>query len=88
MLSYSLRLFQIKNTGSIHPNFKLRYPRKVLTTNTSTDTIVFVIEANQTFSKVARLVDEKGTTVIMKNNAPRYVVLQFKQLTFRTARFG
>ncbi len=48
--------------------------------NVNTDTIVSMTEANQNFSKVARLVDEKGVAVIMKNNTPRYVVMEFKQL--------
>ncbi len=48
--------------------------------NINTDTIVSMTEANQNFSKVARLVDEKGMAVIMKNNAPRYLVMEFKQL--------
>lgn len=48
--------------------------------NINTDTIVSMTEANQNFSKVAKLVDEKGIAVIVKNNAPRYVVIEFKQL--------
>jgi antitoxin Phd len=48
--------------------------------NVNTDTIVSMTEANQNFSKVARLVDEKGVAVIMKSNTPRYVVMEFKQL--------
>ena len=42
-----------------------------------TDTMISITEANQNFSKVARLVDEKGSAVIMKNNAPRYLVIDF-----------
>jgi len=34
-------------------------------------------EANQNFSKVARLVDERVTAVILKNNAPRYVLVDY-----------
>jgi antitoxin Phd len=41
------------------------------------ENIVSISEANQNFSRVARLVDEKGTAVIMKNNAPRYVLLAY-----------
>ena len=41
------------------------------------DNLVSISEANQNFSKVARLVDEKGTAVILKNNAPRYVLLDY-----------
>lgn len=37
-----------------------------------TSTMVSMTEANQNFSKVARLVDEKGSAVIMKNNMPKY----------------
>ena len=48
--------------------------------NINTDTLVSMTEANQNFSKVARLVDEKGVAVIMKSNTPRYVVMEFKQL--------
>jgi antitoxin Phd len=36
-------------------------------------------EANQNFSRVARLVDEKGVAVILKNNAPRYLMIEFSQ---------
>lgn len=44
-----------------------------------TRTMVSITEANQNFSKVARLVDEMGSAVIMKNNAPKYVILEFNQ---------
>jgi antitoxin Phd len=49
--------------------------------NISIDNLVSISEANQNFSKVARLVDEKGTAVILKNNAPRYVLLDYSLLT-------
>ena len=39
--------------------------------NINTDTMISMTEANQNFSKVARHVDEKGSAVILKNNAPR-----------------
>lgn len=42
--------------------------------------MVSITEANQNFSKVARLVDENGTAVILKNNVPKYVVLEFEEL--------
>ena len=44
-----------------------------------TNTIVSVTEANQNFSKVARLVDEQGSAVILKNNVPRYLIVEFSQ---------
>ena len=40
-----------------------------------TKTMVSITEANQNFSKVARLVDEKGSAVILKNNAPKYIMV-------------
>jgi len=39
--------------------------------------LVSISEANQNFSKVARLVDERGTAIILKNNAPRYVLIDY-----------
>ena len=44
-----------------------------------TNTLVSITEANQNFSKIARLVDEKGSAVIMKNNVPRYLILDFSK---------
>ena len=45
----------------------------------NTSTLVSITEANQNFSKVARLVDEKGSAVILKNNVPRYLIIEFSQ---------
>ena len=45
----------------------------------NTDAMVSISEANQNFSRVARMADEKGTVVIMKNNAPRYLLIEFSQ---------
>ncbi len=45
----------------------------------NTDSMVSMTEANQNFSKVARLVDELGSAVILKNNVPRYLIVEFKQ---------
>ena len=42
--------------------------------------LVSMTEANQNFSKVARMVDEMGAAVILKNNAPRYVILEYSQI--------
>ena len=43
----------------------------------NTNSLVSITEANQNFSKVARLVDESGVVVILKNNVPRYLVVEF-----------
>lgn len=47
--------------------------------NVNTKSLVSITEANQNFSKVARLVDENGSAVILKNNVPRYIILEFSQ---------
>jgi antitoxin Phd len=44
----------------------------------NTNNFVSITEANQNFSRVARLVDESGPVVILKNNVPRYLVMEFK----------
>ena len=44
-----------------------------------TNTMVSITEANQNFSKVARLVDEHGSAVILKNNVPRYLMIDFSK---------
>lgn len=45
-----------------------------------TKTMVSITEANQNFSKVARLVDEKGSAVILKNNAPKYMLVKYENI--------
>lgn len=44
-----------------------------------TKTMVSITEANQNFSRVARLVDEHGSAIILKNNVPRYLVVDFSK---------
>lgn len=44
-----------------------------------TQNMVSMTEANRNFSRVARLVDERGAAVILKNNSPKYVVLEYDQ---------
>lgn len=46
----------------------------------NTKNLVSISEANQNFSKVARLVDENGAAIILKNNVPRYVLIDISQL--------
>ena len=45
-----------------------------------TNSMVPISAANQNFSKVAKMADEHGSVVIMKNNAPRYVLIDFSRL--------
>ena len=46
----------------------------------NTYNLVSITEANQNFSRVARMVDENGAAVILKNNVPRYVLMEFSQV--------
>ncbi len=45
----------------------------------NTNNLVAMTEANQNFSKVVRLVDESGMAVILKNNKPKYVLVDFEE---------
>jgi antitoxin Phd len=46
----------------------------------NTNNIVSITEANQNFSRVARLADKNGSVIILKNNAPRYLLIEFSQV--------
>ena len=48
--------------------------------NIDINNLVSISEANQNFSKIARMVDENGVAVILKNNKPRYVLIEYSQL--------
>ncbi len=41
--------------------------------------MVSISEANQNFSRVARLVDSRGSVVILKNNRPKYRLIDLSQ---------
>jgi len=43
--------------------------------------MVSISEANQNFSKIAKLVDENKSVVIMKNNKPKYILLDFDEFS-------
>ncbi|MFI3206996.1 MAG: type II toxin-antitoxin system Phd/YefM family antitoxin [Clostridia bacterium] len=45
----------------------------------NTNNMVAMTEANQNFSKVVRLVDENGMAVILRNNKPKYVLVDFDE---------
>ena len=47
--------------------------------NVNTSNLVSITEANQNFSRVARMVDENGSVVILKNNTPRYLLIEFEK---------
>ena len=45
----------------------------------NSEAMVSITDANQNFSKVARMVDEKGYVVVMKNNVPRYKIIDLQK---------
>ena len=45
--------------------------------------LVSISEANQNFSKVARMVDENGAAVILKNNSPRFIDQHYEEFGMR-----
>ena len=47
--------------------------------NIDTEKIVSISEANQNFSKVARMADKEGTIIIFKNNKPKYKLVDLEQ---------
>lgn len=49
--------------------------------NIDTNRIVSISEANQNFSKVARMVDRNGEVYIFKNNRPKYKLVDLENDT-------
>ena len=49
--------------------------------NINTKQIVSISEANQNFSRVARLTDKHGEVVIFKNNKPKYKLVDIENDT-------
>lgn len=50
--------------------------------NINTNTIVSMTEANQNFSKVARIAEKSGEAIIFKNNKPKFVVLDIEKTDY------
>ena len=49
--------------------------------NLNTNQIVSISEANQNFSRVARMADKHGELYIFKNNKPKYKLVDFEHDT-------
>lgn len=47
-----------------------------------------VTEANQNFSKVARMADQEGAVVLLKNNRPKYLLIDIDQINRETKSFS
>lgn len=45
----------------------------------NTNQIVSMTEANQNFSKVAKIADQNGSAVVFKNNKPKYVIVNVEE---------
>ena len=43
--------------------------------NINTETITTMTEANQNFSKVAKVAENNGQAVILKNNKPKFLII-------------
>ena len=41
---------------------------------------VSITEANQNFSKVAKIVDEEKMVIILKQNKPKYLIVDFDEI--------
>ncbi|MCL2633005.1 MAG: type II toxin-antitoxin system Phd/YefM family antitoxin [Oscillospiraceae bacterium] len=44
-----------------------------------TNNSISITEINQDFSRVTQIVDKNGAAVIMKNDTPRYVIMEYSQ---------
>jgi antitoxin Phd len=47
----------------------------------NTKNMIPISEANQNFSKVAKIVDANKSVVIMKNNKPKYILFDFDEFS-------
>lgn len=45
----------------------------------NTDNLISMTDANQNFSRVVKQVDKDGMVVILKNNKPRYIIVDFDE---------
>ena len=45
----------------------------------NTNNLVSITEANQNFSRIAKMGDKQGSVIILKNNAPRYILIDFNE---------
>ena len=48
----------------------------------NTSTIVTATEANQNFSRVTRIADANGQAVIIKNNKPKYLLIDMESTPY------
>lgn len=58
---------------------------EVLLMNIDKQNSFSVTEAESDFSKVLQTVDRTGSAVILKNNVPRYLIIEFSQAEMEAA---
>ena len=51
------------------------FPAEAINMTINTNEIVTATEANQNFSKIARIAEKKGRVVVFKNNRPKLLVI-------------
>ena len=51
--------------------------------NIDTNSIVTATEANQNFSRLARLAEKRGRVVVFKNNRPKLLVIDLDTSVFK-----
>lgn len=45
----------------------------------NTNQLLSITEANQNFSKAVKIADKQGSVVILKNNKPRYMIVNLQE---------
>lgn len=55
--------------------------REVDTMLIKTNSMVSMTEANQNFSRIAKMVEQDKSVVIMRNNKPKYIILDFEEFS-------
>lgn len=50
--------------------------------NTDTQTISTITEANQNFSKIAKVAEKNGQAVIFRNNKPKFLLIDIDSNTY------
>ena len=50
--------------------------------NINTETITTMTEANQNFSKVAKVAENNGQAVIFKNNKPKFLLIDVDSISY------
>jgi antitoxin Phd len=47
----------------------------------NTEKMITITEANRNFSKFTKMVDEMKAVIVMKNNKPQYIMIEFEEFS-------